>query len=197
MFLYLTTIFSDVHWIPKRPVRFEDWHKGANKEGEVGKERVVWLIQGDGHTITYYLFSWILLQCRRRWFDSWVGKICWRRDRLPTPVFLGFPCGSAGKESTCNARDLDSIPGLGRSPGAGTGNPLQYSGLENSMDCIVHGILQALEWVVFPFSRGSSQPRDWIQVSCIAGGFFISWATGKPNIWYTKILKALSFFFNF
>ena len=41
------------------------------------------------------------LQCRRPWFDSWVGKIHWRRDRLPTPVFLGFPCGLAGKESAC------------------------------------------------------------------------------------------------
>ena len=38
--------------------------------------------------------------------DSWVGKSLWRRDRLPTPVFLGFPCGSAGKESACNAGDL-------------------------------------------------------------------------------------------
>ena len=40
--------------------------------------------------------------------DSWVGEICWRSDRLPTPVLLGFPCGSAGKESTCNAGDLGS-----------------------------------------------------------------------------------------
>ena len=47
----------------------------------------------------------------------------WRSDRLPTPVFLGFPCGSAGKESACNAGDLDSIPGLGRSPGEGKGYP--------------------------------------------------------------------------
>ena len=39
-------------------------------------------------------------------FDSWVGKIPWRRGRLPTPVFLGFPAGSAGKESICNAEDL-------------------------------------------------------------------------------------------
>ena len=46
---------------------------------------------------------------------------------------LAFPGGSAAKESTCNAGDLDSIPGLGRSPGAGKGYPLQYSGLENSM----------------------------------------------------------------
>ena len=68
------------------------------------------------------------------WF--WVGKIHWRRDRLPTLVFLGFPCGSAGKESTCNAGDLGLIPGLGRSPGEGKGYPLQYSGLENSMYCM-------------------------------------------------------------
>ena len=43
---------------------------------------------------------------------SWVGKIRWRRDRLPTPGFLGFPCGSAGEESACNAGNLGSIPGL-------------------------------------------------------------------------------------
>ena len=47
-------------------------------------------------------------------------------------VKWGFPCGSAGKESTCNVGDLGSIPGLGRSPGEGNGYPLQYSGLENS-----------------------------------------------------------------
>ena len=52
-------------------------------------------------------------------FDGQVGKIHWRRESLPTPVFLGFPGGSAGKESTCNAGDLGSIPGLGRSPGEG------------------------------------------------------------------------------
>ena len=48
---------------------------------------------------------------------------------------LGFPCGSAGKESSCNEGDLGSIPGLGRSPGEGKGYLLQYSGLENSIDC--------------------------------------------------------------
>ena len=63
-------------------------------------------------------------------FDSWGGKIPWRRDRLPTPVFLGFPYGSAGKESACNKGDLGSTPGLGWSPGEGKGYPLQYSGLE-------------------------------------------------------------------
>ena len=66
-------------------------------------------------------------------FLGW--EICWRQDRLLTPVFLDLPGGSAGKESAHNAGDLGSIPGLGRSPGEGKGYPLQYSGLENSMDC--------------------------------------------------------------
>ena len=52
----------------------------------------------------------------------------------------GFPCGSAGKESACNVGDLSLIPGLGRSPGEGKGYPLQCSGLENSIDCVVHGV---------------------------------------------------------
>ena len=167
-------------------------------------------------------------------FDSFVGRIPWRRDRLPTPVFLGFPWLSAGKESAYNAGDLGLIPGLGRSPGEGKGYPLQYSGLENyspwgckELDTTerlslhftssdrdpkmttlqhlvfkgliyvfnkgrqapgegfllfsfynyrVHGVLHAriLEWVVSPFSRVSSQPRDQTQVSRIAGRFFTS-----------------------
>ena len=77
-----------------------------------------------------------LLQCRRPRFNSWVRKIRWGRHRLPTPVFLGFPRGSASKESACNAGDLGSIPRLGRSLGEGICYPLQYSGLENSMGCI-------------------------------------------------------------
>ena len=72
-----------------------------------------------------------------------VRKIPWRRDRLPTIVFLGFPCGSAGKESACNWGDLGSIPGLGRCPGEGKDYPLQYSGLKNSRDCIVYGVAKS------------------------------------------------------
>ena len=58
---------------------------------------------------------------------------------------LGFPGGSDSKESTCNVGDLGSIPGSGRSPGEGNGNPLQYSGLRNPMDseawqATVHGV---------------------------------------------------------
>ena len=56
---------------------------------------------------------------------------------------LGFSGSSVGKESTCNAGDLGSISGLGRSPGQGRGYPLQYSGLESSMDCIVHGVTKS------------------------------------------------------
>ena len=56
---------------------------------------------------------------------------------------LGFPCGSAGKESTCHAGDLGLIPGLGRSPGERKGYPLQCSGLENSMGCIVRGVAKS------------------------------------------------------
>ena len=65
---------------------------------------------------------------------------------LTFTVYFGyacFPCGSAGKESTCSAGDLGSIPGLGRSPEEGKGYPLQYSGLENAMDYIVHGVAKS------------------------------------------------------
>ena len=57
--------------------------------------------------------------------------------------WMGFPCVSAGKESTCNAGDVGLIPGLGRSPGEGKGYPLQYTGPENSMGCIVHGVAKS------------------------------------------------------
>ena len=66
----------------------------------------------------------------------------------PNLISMGFLCGSAGKEFTCNAGNLGSIPGLGRSPGEGKGYPLHYSGLVNSMDCIVCGVT-----------------KDWTQLS--------------------------------
>ena len=55
-------------------------------------------------------------------------------ERVTDFIFLGFPDGSAGKESTCNAGDPGSIPGSGKSPGEGNGYPLQYSCLESPMD---------------------------------------------------------------
>jgi len=71
------------------------------------------------------------------WFDSWVGKSSCRRDRLPTAVFLGFPCGSAGKESTCNAGDLVWEDPLEK------GMATHSSILENSTDCIVRGVAKS------------------------------------------------------
>ena len=66
---------------------------------------------------------------------------------LLDPVFLQpsttIPCGSAGKESACTTEDLGSVPGLGRSPREGKGYPLQYSGLNNSTDCKVHGVAKS------------------------------------------------------
>ena len=96
-------------------------------------------------------------------------------DEVPSQ---GNPFGSAGKESTCNARDLGLIPGLGRSPGEGKGYPLQYSVLENSMDCIVHWVSKSRhDWAPFIFTIGAIlcknrasfsrvEPTDWIKVSC-------------------------------
>ena len=78
---------------------------------------------------------------------------------------LGPPDSSAGKESTCNAGDVSLIPGLGRSPGEGNGNPLQYSCLENPVDrvawqAIVHGV--AKDW-----TRLSEQTTSVIVISII------------------------------
>ena len=91
-------------------------------------------------------------------FDSWVGKIHWRRDRLPTPVFLGFPGGSAGKESVHSAGDLGLIPGLGRSSGEEKGHPLQYSGLENFRDYIY-----IMEKAMAPHSSTLAWKIPWME----------------------------------
>ena len=106
----------------------------------------------------------ICLQCWRPWYNSSVGKIPWRRDRLPTPVFLGFPCGSAGKESACNVGDLGWIPGLGRSPAEDKDYPLRYPGLENSMALLYspwgHKELGMTEQLSFNLSCWYSPPNN-------------------------------------
>ena len=130
-------------------------------------ERLQVLLDGLPWWLSWYR---IHLQCRRPWFDSWVRKSCWRRDRLPTPVFLGFPSGSAGKESSCSVGDLGSIPGLGRSSGEGKGYPLQYSGLENSMDCIVHGVAE-------------SDTTEWLSLH-----FHFHWLVGTGAKWEQKVM---------
>ena len=98
---------------------------------------------------------WIFLQCRRTQFNSWVRKIPWRRDRLPTPVFLDFPGVWDGKESTCNVGYLGSIPGLGRSPRRGHGNLLQYSCLEN-----LHGQRSLVGYS--PWDHKESDTTEWL-----------------------------------
>ena len=85
-----------------------------------------------------------LPEYRRLWFNSWARKIRWRRDRLLTLVFLGIPCGSTGRESSCNGEYLGLIPELGKSPGEGKGYPLQYSGLENFME---YGVAKSWTWL--------------------------------------------------
>ena len=75
---------------------------------------------------------------------------------------MDFPGGSAGKEFACSAGDLGSIPGLGKSPGEGKGYPLQYSGLENSKECIVHRVTKnqtRLSDFHYGFGGGRQQRR--------------------------------------
>ena len=91
------------------------------------------------------------------WATEWSELPCSSPGDLPDPGIepgspalaggfftIEFPDSSVGKESTCNVGDPGSIPRLGRSIGEGKGYPLQYSGLENSMDCIVHGVAKCL-----------------------------------------------------
>ena len=111
-------------------------------------EQWIWSSCGSSYTWKWASCIAQLVKYPPAMQDSWVRKIPWRRDRLPAPVFLGFPSGSAGKESTCNAGDLGLIPGLGRSPGGGNGNPLLCSCLENSMGrgawwATVHGVTKS------------------------------------------------------
>ena len=71
-------------------------------------------------------------------FLGWEDPL--KKEQAAHSSILGLPCGSPGKKSACNVVDLGLIPGLGRFPGERKGYPLQYSGLENSRDCIVHGV---------------------------------------------------------
>ena len=71
------------------------------------------------------------------------GRSAWEGIGYPLQYSWASPDSPAGKESTCNVGDLGLIPGLGRSAGEGKGYPLQYSGLENSINCIVHGVAKS------------------------------------------------------
>ena len=108
------------------------------------------------------------LQCRRPWFNSWVRKICWTGDRLPTPVFLGFPCGSVGKESTLHAGDLGSFTGLGRSPGEGERLPTpvfwprEFHGMYSPWGCKE---LDMTAIFTFTFGRREVRGRPYKQIA--------------------------------
>ena len=124
-----------------------------------------------------------LLKCRRPQFDSWVKKIPWRRDRLPTPVFLGFPCGSAGKESACAVGDLGLIPGLGRSPVEGK---VTHSSILawRILWTIVHGVtksqtqLSYFHFFILSIHRQAGFLKKWNKVEKI----IISMITRKLNL---------------
>ena len=121
-------------------------------------------------------------------FSYFTSVPCFMEENLPSTnprlvLMLKkqvFPGGSAGKESARNIGDLGSIPGLGRSRRGGKGYPLQYSGLENSLDCIVHGVaksrtrLSDSHFTFFsknkqPASPGScSQPGSHLHTPCLS-----------------------------
>ena len=85
--------------------------------------------------------------------------------------WTGFPCGSAGKESASSVGDLGLIPGLGRPPEEGKGYPLQYSGLENSMDRIAHGVVESRTWLSdFHFTSSSRMNIDVLIIQLFPSG---------------------------
>ena len=93
-------------------------------------------------------------------------------------LFWGFPGSSAGKESVCRTGDLGSIPELVRFPGEGNLYPRHYSGQENSMDCIVHGVTKSpTQLSDFCFSSVGSSLLCGLFVSCKAGASYVVWAS--------------------
>ena len=94
-----------------------------------------------------------------------LNEVCLRKYFQLHFIKEGFPCGLAGKESACNAGDLGLISGLGRSLGEGKCYPLQYSGLENFMDCIVHGVGKELD-MTERFSLSLYQRTYFIEEQC-------------------------------
>ena len=124
----------------------------------------------------------------------------------------GFPWSSVGKESACNAGDLGSIPGSGRSPGAGIGNPLQYSCLENPMDreawqATVHGVARVRhDWATKPIHMMWTRVGAWENLLSTHCSLHwenyklmlsaLGWAVNHCNVCF-PIIPLLSLLFNF
>ena len=106
---------------------------------------------GPALNFTTLWWEWKMMQLLWKWIWQSFSfsfffpiKVTHTHTHTHTHIYiLGFPCGSAGKETACNVGDQSSTPGLGKSPGDGKGYPLQYSGLENSVDCIVHRVAKS------------------------------------------------------
>ena len=134
------------------PPHMKSWLIGKDSESGrdwgQGEKGTTW----NGWMASLTWWTWVCVISRSWWWTGRPGVLQFMGSQRvghdwpteltdwPTPVFLGFPCGSAGKESTCNAGDLGWIPGLGRSPREGNGYPFQYPGLENSVDCILPAV---------------------------------------------------------
>ena len=113
--------------------------------------------------------------------------------RLPFSILV-FPCGSAGKESTCNVGDLSSVPGLGRSPGEAKGYPLHCSGLENSMDCVVHGV--AKRWTQLSDFHFLYFPSFYSSLAVYLLNRLILWGSLESAV-FIFILVFFTIFFSF
>ena len=125
------------------------WLRWLKAEGRAGQP---WFHERAPHSVLALSLSSALLASVLAPYSS---------NKLAYNMHKGFPGGSDGKESTCDARDLGSIPGLGRSPGEGKGYPLQYSGLENTMDCIVCGVTKSRTRLSdFHFHYNMLKPRE-------------------------------------
>ena len=109
---------------------------------------------------------------------------------INTEYMEGFLGSSAGKECGCNAGDLGVIPGLGRSPGKRKGYPLQYSGLENSMDCIAHRVAKSRTRL--SDFRFTSLGMDYTSPSIRSGNIGLSWLSDSLGLWTFPCLWALS-----
>ena len=137
----LTFEINVIHWINRMKKR---------------SHMIILIVARETFDITHYSFK--IKSLSKLGIEGYLEKT-WQSPSVSAAegsgsLDLDFPGGSAGTESACNAEDLGSIPGLGRSPGEGNSYPLQYSGLENSMDCIVHGLQRVGHaWATFMFRK--------------------------------------------